>query len=292
MNSVLQNLLKKYPLKSRDDYENALKEIIQELTLLGLWREKFYEHAAFYGGSALRMFYGLNRFSEDLDFSLLTPNPDFKIQKYCRAVEKELQSYGLHVAVDYKQKVKDSQIESAFIKAGTRINLISIDVPQDITSFIPKTHHLKIKFEIDIIPPGIPQTEIKTLLVPIPFQVRVFKPAFLFAGKIHAILCRPWKSRVKGRDYYDFLWFLGQDMPVDLEQTSKRMEQTGHLKKEQKLTSETLKDLLRKKFCEVDFEKAKEDVFPFLKDSQSLDLWSQEFFKTQLEKLRFYTECD
>src|ERR1700674_4330427 len=124
MNPALETILRRYKCETRAQYERALKEILQELALLGLWRAKFFEHAAFYGGTALRILYGLDRFSEDLDFSLLAPNPDFTLSSYTHAIEEELNSAGIHASVNSKIKAQESNIDSAFIKANTLINMI------------------------------------------------------------------------------------------------------------------------------------------------------------------------
>ena len=192
MNNAVKSMLEKYELKSSVDYENALKEIIQEITLLGLWRSKFFEKAAFYGGTALRLLYNLDRFSEDMDFSLYEPDKDFRLDKYFRAVKDELSSFGLDVLVEQKEK-KNSNIESAFIKAGTVKNFIEINVPSDLLKSISNSKMLKIKIEVDIDPPGMFETEAKYIFNPIPFSVSTYKIPYLFAGKMHAILCRQWK---------------------------------------------------------------------------------------------------
>lgn len=283
---ILEQLLEPYSLKTSDDYANALKEVIQHVAMLGLWREKFFEHGAFYGGTALRIFYGLDRFSEDLDFSLLKPDKKFSIEPYCRAIQAELESIGLKVSVQKKVKTKKSFIESAFIKADTIENFINIKVPEGFVKILPKTHQLKVRFEVDINPPDTAPTEVKTLLVPIPFQVRIFTLPVLFAGKVHALLCRSWKNRVKGRDYYDFIWYVGKKVNLDLNHLEARMKQTGHLKPDEKLTFSRVSFLLKKKFSEVDFTQAKKDVLPFVKDPQSLSLWSKKFFLGLISKVK------
>lgn len=278
-------MLVPYAATSRESFENALKEILQHLALLGLWREKFFEHAAFYGGTALRIFHGLDRFSEDLDFSLLTPRKDFDLKPYLRAIRAELESFGLAVSVEKKDKKKPSRIESAFIKADTLENFFRIEVPKTLSAQIPQTHNLKIKLELDIDPPGSAPTEVKTLLTPIPFQVKGFTLPALFAGKIHALLCRPWVSRVKGRDFYDFVWYVGRNVRPDLGQVAARMKQTGDLSPSKTLSTKDLVKKLRDKFATTDFNAAKRDVLPFVKDPMSLDLWSRDFFCALAEKL-------
>jgi len=278
MNSAIKTMLEKYNLVSTDDYENALKEIIQEITLLGLWRAKFFEKAAFYGGTALRLLYGLDRFSEDIDFSLLEPDLNFNIDDYTTAVRDELSSFGLTVTVERKEKGNETNIESAFIKGGTLQNLINIEVPEKIVNKFGKNKVLKVKIEVDVDPPEGFVTEAKYLFNPIPFSVNTYQMPFLFAGKMHAVLCRNWKSRVKGRDWYDLVWYVSRNTPLNLKHLEKRMHQTGHLDAGVKLTAEKFSELFVKRIEEVDFEKAKNDVTPFIKDTDSLNVWSRDFF--------------
>ena len=286
MDPALQSLLQRYTLQSPEDHENALKEIIQYLALLGLWRSKFFEHSAFYGGTALRIFYGLQRFSEDLDFSLLEPTPSFNLKPHLESIRKELESFGFEVEVAPKSKSRDSRIESAFIKGRTHKNLLVIQAPKNQIQQLPRGKLLKIKVELDTDPPTKAGYDVKTLLTPIPFQVRLFSAPDLFAGKIHAILCRPWKSRIKGRDFYDFLWYLGQDIPCHVEHLQERMRQTGHWSTEKVLDHRKLQELLKARFEKTDFAQAKKDVTPFLKDAQALVLWDSRFFIEMLKQLR------
>lgn len=285
MNAALQSLLDRYEPKTASDWENALREIVQELALLGLWRSKFYEHAAFYGGTALRIFHGLPRYSEDLDFSLLKPDADFDLSAHLEAVRAELAGFGFAFEVERKEKQVETAIDSAFIKGNTRINLLEIGVPEGLENRFPAGQKLKVKMELDTDPPSGAETRVETLLLPIPFQVKLFTPSSLFAGKMHALLCRNWKRRVKGRDFYDFVWYLGKEVPVHLGHLQKRMEQTGHWKAEESLTGEKLKSLLRDHFAQVDFEQAKDDVLPFIEDSDAVALWGEEFFVGLVERL-------
>lgn len=286
MNIAIKNMLAKYDCQTRDNYENALKEILQELALLGLWRAKFFEHAAFYGGTALRILYGLDRFSEDLDFSLLAPSAEFKLAPYLSAIGTELSSMGFGVDVSEKSKTTQTPIESAFIKAGTKEHLIKIEVPEPLVESIGKNDSLKIKIEIDTAPPAGFQTEAKTLLQPIPFSVVTYKEPDLFAGKLHAILQRAWQGRVKGRDYYDFVWYIGRGTPVRLAHLEQRLRQTGGWTKGKAMTLKDLHELLLEKFGSIDFDQAKADIRPFIKDPDSLALWSKEFFESMVPRLK------
>ncbi len=286
MNAALQSLLDRYEPVTAADWENALREIVQELALLGLWRSKFYEHAAFYGGTALRIFHGLPRYSEDLDFSLLAPDAAFDLAPHTEAVRAELASYGFAFEVEKKEKQVETAIDSAFIKGNTRINLLEIGVPGGLENHFPAGRKLKIKMELDTDPPAGAETEVETLLLPIPFQVKLYRPSCLFAGKIHALLCRNWKRRVKGRDFYDFVWYLAKGIPVHLAHLQKRMEQTGHWEGAEALTGEALLGLLRKRFTEIDFDQARADVLPFIRDADAVALWGEKFFTGLLDRLK------
>lgn len=284
MDNAVFIMLERYDCQTLDDYANALKEIIQEIALLGLWRAKFFEKAAFYGGTSLRILYGLNRFSEDLDFSLLAPNPTFDLKIYNHAVQKELEAFGFELEVISKPKIQ-TQIVSAFIKAETKIQLLNLNVPDIFSRYLPKGQQLKIKMEVDVDPPPLFQTEIKNLLQPIPFSVKTYNLQDALAGKIHAMLCRSWQLKVKGRDWYDFIWFMSRSIPVRLEHLEQRLIQSKHWDAKEKLTGKILKKMLREKIKSLDIEKAKSDVRLFLRDQASIQIWSQDFFLDLVEKL-------
>jgi len=286
MNDAIKIMLSRYNCKSTADYENALKEIIQEITLLGLWRSKYFEKAAFYGGSALRILYGLDRFSEDLDFSLLKKNKNFSLNNYCKAIEIELKSFGFSVTIEKKKKSVDSNIDSAFIKAGTLQNMIMIDTPKLTTQRIHPRKKMKIRIEIDVDPPQGFQVEAKYLFRPLPFSVNTYVQPDLFAGKLHAVLCRSWGNRVKGRDWYDLVWYVSRDISVHLKHLENRMKQTGNLKKGIYLTEKILKEMLLEKVKTINFYKAKKDVENLLKDTSSLKLWSKEYFRAVCQKIK------
>lgn len=286
MTQPILKLLEHYRCATVQDYENALKEIIQEIALLGLWRSKFFDQAAFYGGTALRIMYGLDRFSEDLDFSLLESNPAFSLQPYLAGVEDELASMGFSVTVAQKEKQEKTNIDSAFIKAGTRQHLMKIHLPESTTNLIPKSRILNIKLEIDTDPPGGFSTEAKVLLKPIPFSVNTYQMPDLFAGKLHAILQRNWKNRIKGRDYYDFVWYLARDTNVNLRHLEQRLRQSGAWKSNNSMVRADLVELLQKRFKDLDIEAAKKDVAPFLQDKDAIAIWSTDFFEALIEKVK------
>jgi len=279
MNKIIQEMLSTYACKSLDDYRFALKEIIQLIALSGLSRGNFFATAAFYGGTALRTFYGLRRFSEDLDFTLLVPDTDFNITDYFGFIEDELSSYGFAVEISRKEKAVISQVESAFIKANTLVRMINVVAMSSPVAGVAKNEILKIKLEIDTLPPPLATTEIKYQLQPTPFALRLYDLPSLFAGKLHAVLCRGWGSgRVKGRDLYDYVWYLSQGISVNLPHLEARMRQSGHWQNENTLDISHLRQLLLDKFSQIDYPKAILDVRPFILDQEYLSLWNNDFF--------------
>lgn len=284
MNSVLQNMLSKYDIKNTTDETNAMKEIIQEIVICGLSRGGFFNEAAFYGGTALRIFYGLNRFSEDLDFALLEPNKDFDLSKYFSCIEKEVQAYGLNLTISEKEKTKDSNIMSAFLKGDTKEHIL-IFFPNENMKNSSSFKNIKIKFEVDVNPPSGANFEFKYKLLPSPHQVRLYDESSLFAGKIHAILCRNWNHRTKGRDLYDYIFYLSKNTKVNLKLVKSKLIDSNITTKESEFNLEILKKMLNKKFQEIDYMNAKEDVIAFINDKDSLNLWSTEFFIEISKKL-------
>jgi len=277
---VLEQMLKKYKINSVEDKKHAIKEIIQEIVLSGLSRSNFFKDAAFYGGTALRIFYNLDRFSEDLDFTLLVSNSNYDFDQYISFVRNEVESLGLKFEVEEQNKTKNTNIKSAFLKGNTR---------EQFLVFYPNENHdlailhadekIKVKFDIDTNPPEYANTELKYRLLPYPYQVRVYDLPSLFAGKVDAVLSRNWKSRVKGRDFYDYVYFLSMEVSVNMKHLKYRLVQSKYIDTDFELTKESLINLLHQRFDEIDFEEAKKDVAPFITNLSKLDLWSKEFFK-------------
>lgn len=286
MNNVLNQMLEKYDIKNNQDMLNAMKEIIQEIVLSGLSRGNFFNEAAFYGGTCLRIFYGLDRFSEDLDFALLSPDPSFDLSKYFKYIDEEAKAYGLNFSISTKQKTKDSNITSAFLKGDTLEHILIFFPENGIIHNNGPMGNIKIKFEVDINPPAGANYDFKYQLLPSPYEVRLYDKSSLFAGKIHAILCRGWANRVKGRDLYDYIHFLKMDTHVNLELLKNKLIESNYIDKDAPFDIDILKELLRNKFSEIDYNNAKEDVKPFIKDISILDIWNKEFFIGISENLK------
>jgi predicted nucleotidyltransferase component of viral defense system len=285
MNTAIEQMLERYACQTRDDFVNALREILQQIALLGLWRGKFFEHAAFYGGTALRLLYGMDRYSEDLDFSLLKPDADFSLDAYGAALLRELDSFGFEVSFETRTRNPKSAIKSAFLKANTLQQLIIIRATAAETRLMHPGEMLKIKMEVDTDPPGGFEIESRAVLLPIPFAVHVYTLPDLFAGKMHAILCRRWKTRVKGRDWYDLVWYIGHHPKLHLSHLECRLRYSGDWTGPDHLTRSDLFDRLHAAIDNVDADRLRGEAERYVRDKTSLALWSREFFLQISERI-------
>lgn len=283
--TIIQQMINKYTPKTLEDKKNIIKEVLQEVVLAGLSKTNFYEHAAFYGGTALRIFYGIERFSEDLDFSLLVSDESFDINKYFKPISDVVNSMGLNFQISKKDKTNETDIDSAFIKGNTKESFMTFFANSEDYKKIIHNEKIIIKFEIDVNPPLYASTELKYRLLPFPYQVRIYDKESLFAGKIHAVIARSWKNRVKGRDLYDYLYYMSLNIKVNLRHLDARLKQTKNIAKDIVLTKALLIEILKNRFDSIDYEIAKADVKPFIKDQSSLDLWSSDFFKSITESI-------
>lgn len=286
MDTIIEQMLKVYKTETLYDKKNAMKEAMQEIVLCGLSRGGFFKEAAFYGGTALRIFHGLDRFSENLDFSLISSNENFDLKEYFPVLEKEVKAYGLNVTISEKKKTKDSQILSAFLKGNTKEHML-VFYPDDVKGVNVAANELvKIKFEVDINPPAEATYEHKYRLLPVPYEVRLYDIPSLFAGKIHAVLCRNGQQRVKGRDLYDYIFYLTRKAEVNQKHLRERLLQTGHIKENDACSLDDIKQMLYKRFDAIDYKQAKEDAEAFIRDIYVLDIWSADFFKQITEGLK------
>ena len=286
MNEAIRQILATYEIRSLEDSLRALREVMQEISLLGLWRSKFFEKAAFYGGTALRVLYGNDRFSEDLDFSLLEKGRSFDLADYGEALKKELASFGFAVEIESRVKPASAAIQSAFLKADTRTQMITVEFDKGLIQQVPRNQVIKIKLEIDTDPPPGFTTETRYLLRPVPFAVRTFSLPDLFAGKMHAVLCREWKSRAKGRDWYDLVWFTAHHQELRISHLEQRMRQTGHWAEPAPLSAGDLRDLMARRIDKVDIDQIRREVEPFVKDAAALAIWSKEFFMDVASRIK------
>lgn len=275
---IIQQRLSSYNCKTDIEEQQAIREITQEIVLAALGRSDFFKHALFQGGTCLRIFYGLNRFSEDMDFILQQPAADFQLKNHLRNLTHELSAYGYDIEISDRSKT-DSAIKSAFIKDNSLVKVINLH------NSTGQTAKIKIKLEIDTNPPTGSGHELKYLDFPFVSAVAIQDKPSLFAGKLHALLCRDY---VKGRDWYDFIWYTSQDININFEFLSSAINQLGPWKNQGiKINKDWVLSELERKIIALDWNRAKEDVRRFLptREQSSLDLWCQELFLGQLKKL-------
>lgn len=264
---MIEQMLGRYPIEARND---ALREVMQEIALAGLQRAGFFDKAAFYGGTCLRIFHGLPRFSEDLDFSLRVPDVNFSLEPYFRSLKEEFSAFGFEVDISARKKV----VVSAFLKKGTSIYDVQVAGQQV----------LKIKFEVDTDPPAGFATEERLLVQPYSFYVKCYALPDLYAGKLHALLFRRWKNRVKGRDWFDFEWYVRNSMHLNLAHFEERARHSGHWQGE-RLSEKDLRLMLKARIESLDVAQAKQDVLPFVRSASALDIWSIPYFMDLLDKV-------
>jgi predicted nucleotidyltransferase component of viral defense system len=266
-NSIFQNMLSRYDLHTKDDRTNATHEVMQQITLAGLYRGGFFDCAAFYGGTCLRIFHGLQRFSEDMDFSLLLPDEHFTLENYFEPIIDEFKALGKDIVINKKAKTAQTNVESAFLKENTEIYSLQFSTERKI----------KIKIEVDTQPPPNFTTEYKLLLLPFSFMTRCYSLPDLYAGKMHAFLFRNWQNRVKGRDWYDFEWYVRNNISLNFNHLQKRTEQINALN-EKEFTFNIFKKMLKERVERTNIEVVKNDVRPFLKNPLEMEIWSTEYF--------------
>ncbi len=272
-NAIYLNMLSSYDLSTEQQKRNAVFEVNQQLILAGLYNGGFFDVAAFYGGTCLRIFHGLQRFSEDLDFSLLTPDEQFDLSKYFQSIIDVFALVGREVEIKKKEKKNFSKVESAFLKDNTDV--------YDLTFQTDKS--IKIKIEVDIMPPLNFRTEQKLLMQPHSFMTRCFTLPDLFAGKMHALVYRTWQNRVKGRDWYDFEWYVRHNVPLGFSHLAERSLQfNGETIEKDKFISQ-----LKERLASANMNQVKNDVLPFVKNPKELDIWDNDYFLQLADMIRF-----
>lgn len=272
-NEIYHQMLSAYELMTEQQKRNATFEVNQQIILAGLYNGGFFNEAAFYGGTCLRIFHGLRRFSEDMDFSLLAQNDRFDFTQYFQPIIDQFAMVGREVEIKRKDKKNFGKVESAFLKDNTDV--------YDITFQTEKS--IKIKIEVDIQPPLNFNTEQKLLLLPQSIMTRCFTLPDLFAGKMHALVYRTWKNRVKGRDWYDFEWYVRHSVPLDFIHLHERALQFN----QEDITKESFIAKLNDRLSTADINQVKADVLPFVRNPKELDIWSNDYFLQLAQLIRF-----
>jgi len=255
--------------------DNIQHEVMQKIALAGLARGGFFEKAAFYGGTCLRLLHNMRRFSEDMDFSLLEPNLNFRFEDYFPAVVEEFKLAGKDVEIKMKHKGQPSAIESAFLKESSEVFDIGFTTEK----------RQKVKIEVDIDPPPKFATEMRVLNEPRSCVIRSYTLPDLFAGKVSAALFRKWKRRIKGRDWYDVAWYIAKRVPLDLTHLIERAKESAP--EADVSTPEKVIAAFDARIDAIDFDNARADVEPYVMDKSELEIWSAEFFRQMVRMIKF-----
>ena len=273
MNTIFDQMLERYGDLPEGKLWNAKYEVTQQIVLAGLRHSGFFNKAAFYGGTCLRIFHGMRRFSEDMDFTLLQEDPTFHLEDYFQDIIEEFKLAGRDVIIKKKDKLTLGKVESAFLKDETDVYNLTFQTEKTI----------KVKIEIDIKPPLEFQTEFKKLNHPGTFLVRCMTLPCLYAGKMHALAFRTWKTRVKGRDWYDFEWYVTNEVPLDYNHLRTRIKEFNGLD----LNKEDFLEVLRERLASTDIDLVKADVLGFVEDPHELDIWSNDYFLQLADRIKF-----
>jgi predicted nucleotidyltransferase component of viral defense system len=262
------------------EQENALKEILQNIALYALWRADFFEVALFQGGTSLRILHGLPRFSEDLDFMLRAPDDEFEWARYLAPLQETFEQFGLALTASSKDQM-EKRIRAALIKDDSIANQLDLSFNDQ-----GRARAIKIKLEIDVKPPLFSGEATTFLDFPLDHEVRHQDLASNFALKIHALLCRGF---LKGRDWYDFGWYVAKGISPNLAHLQAALHQYGPWSDQDKLVIDAswIKAALGAAIAKIDWAEAADDVRRFLRatEAKSLDLWGERFFMAKLDKL-------
>lgn len=264
MSELYEKMLSAYDQSTEAARKNAIYEVSQQLVLAGLADGGFFDKAAFYGGTCLRIFHGLNRFSEDMDFTLLKKDEPFSFEQYFKPIIDQFAMVGRAVEITKKDKKSFGKVESAFLKDNTDVYNLSFQTEKSI----------KVKIEVDTAPPLKFATEQKLLLQPKSFMTRCVTLPCLFAGKMSALVFRAWKTRIKGRDWYDFEWYVRNGVPLDWNHLQERIRESAG----QEMTLDQFRAALRERLATADISQVKADVLPFMNNPHETDIWSNEYF--------------
>lgn len=287
MKSTVENLIiDRYNVSSLEETRAALREILQSIVLIGLSHGDFFERASFYGDTALRMFYGLNRYSEDLDFTLNCSDTDFALEPYTKNIIEVANSYGLHVEIALKEKKIKTPIESAFAKVDAYQTVLDLHLSKESTKSLHKDERIKVKFEVDRNPALGFKTERKWIDSPEFAPVIVLDQPSLFAGKLHAILCRNYKNSVKGRDYYDLLFYICHKIKPNMTYLKNKLVVSNQIDLNQEFDSNVLKKMLKERIMNVDFDQVKADASKFVFQGENLSYYSKDLFLQMIEKIQ------
>ena len=286
---IVREMMSRYDLPNQGIASRALREILQELVLFSLYQARFFEGVVFYGGTALRIIHGLDRFSEDLDFTVREQVGEFSFRSFGETIIRGLENFGIEAVFENQEHRSAGQgIARSNIRTGPISDILSVGPSgslEGISRLFPANQTVRIRLEVDTGPPGSFLEESVFLLYPIAFPVMTMSLSSMFAGKMHALLCRPWRGRVKGRDWFDFVWFLQKRVSLNLGYLEDKLRGSGNFESNDPLSLADVKKMYLARVETLDVEGAKRDVGPFLRDAVSISAWSRELFVSLADRI-------
>jgi hypothetical protein len=277
---VLANRLKEYSVANALEHENVLQELMQQYVLASLWRAKFFAQAAFHGGTSLRILYGMNRYSEDLDFVLKEVSTSFEWRPFLEKIEEDCRAEGIEFEVTDRGHLGQA-VKKAFLKTDSIGQILNLELVYERLA----SRKIRIKLEVDTNAPDGATFETRYINFPLTAAITSMDLSSGFGSKSHALLCRDY---IKGRDWYDFLWYASRRIVPNLELLGNALDQEGPWAGQKlRIDAEWYFDAMKRRIESIDWPAAKGDVERFVmsREQPSLDLWSRELFLQQLERL-------
>jgi predicted nucleotidyltransferase component of viral defense system len=280
LDRVLSARIRDYAPTNSVEQENVLQELMQHYVLSSLSRAGLFAEAMFHGGTCLRIVYGMNRFSEDLDFLLKRSDPDFRWQGYLDSVRKDCEREGIPFEVQDKSQA-GTAVQKAFLKTDSIGKILELDLPFE----RHQARKIRIKLEIDINPPSGSTFTTSYITFPVTAPMTTQSLESGFALKLHALLCR---SYVKGRDWFDFVWYVARKTAPDQDLLSRALRQQGPWAGQPiAVTGHWVRETMEATIRRIDWSAARDDVQRFLplREQEGLRAWSADFFLHHLARM-------
>lgn len=280
LDRVLSARIRAYAPANAVEQENVLQELLQHYVLASLSRAGMFAEVMFHGGTCLRIVCGMNRFSEDLDFLLKQPNRNFRWQRYLESVRKDCAQEGITFEVQDKSHA-GTAVQKAFLKTDSIGKILAMDLPFERY----QARKIRIKLEIDTNPPAGSTFTTSYITFPVTAPLTTQSLESGFALKLHALLGRPY---VKGRDWYDFVWYVARQTKPDLDLLAHALYQQGPWAGQQlTVTRRWVQDCMAAVIRRMDWTAARNDVQRFLplREQEGLRAWTADFFLYQLTRL-------
>jgi predicted nucleotidyltransferase component of viral defense system len=283
LKELWEDRIRQFQPENALEQELVLQEIMQQHILLSLSRSGFFKQALFHGGTCLRIFYRLPRFSEDLDFLLRRSDPSFAWSSHIAHIQRDCEADGIQFEAVDKSRAEVA-VKKAFLKTDSIGTLIVLNLPYARHA----VKKLRIKLEIDANPPAGSAFETQFITFPGPAAITTQDLPSGFATKAHALLCRGY---AKGRDWYDFLWYIDRRVSPNFPLLQNALAQVGPWAGQPlQVAPAWFVERMRERILELDWNALREDVRRFLplRDQEGLNQWSAGLFLYLVDQMAEY----